>query len=175
MPDIDFNLPITYEEVIGLINDLPEESLLNLRDKLIYSLIAKSGLTVKQLLGLKIKDINLANNQLIISKNQLTFIDKNTASLIGDYLLRLSIENPDIPTNLEDNLISRALKDNSGKVPLSTRSINLIIDNMGKGKGFKARLSPTIIRRLFAKSLSEKNINKSTKEMIFGKKCRLVG
>lgn len=175
MPNIDFNLPVTYEEVISFINDLPEESLLDLRDKLIYSLIAKSGLTVKQLLALKIKDINLANNQLIISKNQLTFVDKSTVTLIENYLLRLNTESPEMPVSLEDNLISRTLKNNSGKVPLSTRSINLIIDNIGKEKGFKTRLSPTIIRRLFAKSLSEKNINKSTKEMIFGKKCRLVG
>lgn len=175
MPAIDFNLPISYEEVIGLINYLPEESLIDLRDKIIYSLISKSGLTVKQLLGLKIKDINLANNQLIISSKQLTFIDKNTAGLIENYISRFNYENPETPVSLEDNLISRVLKDKSGKVPLSTRSINLIIDNIGKEKGFKTRLSPTVIRRLFAKSLSEKNINKSTKEMIFGKKCRLVG
>lgn len=175
MPDINFNLPVTYEEVISFINDLSEENLQDIRDKIIYSLIAKSGLTVKQLLSLKIKDINLANNQIIISRNQLTFIDKDTAALVEKYLAKLNTETPDLPINLQDHLISRTLKNKSGKVPLSARSINLIIDNIGREKGFRTRLSPTIIRRLFAKSLSEKNINKSTKEMIFGKKCRLVG
>ncbi len=39
---------------------------------------------------------------------------------------------------------------------------------------FKHRLSPTILRRLFAKSLADKNLNKATQELILGKKCTLV-
>ena len=74
---------------------------------------------------------------------------------------------------LEDYLLANHIK--SSSIPLSTRTINLIIDKTAREKGFQSRLSPTILRRLFAKSLSEKNINKTTREMILGKKCRLVG
>lgn len=170
MPDIDFNLHIEYEDVLKLIESLPEENELELRDKLIFSLIAKSGLTIKQLLSVKIKDINLASSQIIMSRNQLTFLDSKTIELIEKYFAQMKER---APVSLDDYLIANHLK--SSKIPLSTRSINLIIDKTAKEMSFKTRLSPTILRRLFAKSLSDKNINKTTREMIFGKKCRLVG
>lgn len=170
MPEVDFNLPIKYEEVLVLIDSLPENNLIEIRDKLIFSLIAKSGLTIKQLLLLKVKDINLANNQIIISRNQLTFIDEKVVKLLENYFSKI---NERSIVSLDDYLISS--EDKSGKLPLSTRSINLIIDKTAVEMEFKSRLSPTILRRLFAKSLKEKNINKTTKELIFGKKCRLVG
>lgn len=170
MPDINFNLPVRYEDVLNLVESLGENTIQEIRDKLIFSLIGKSGLTIKQLLALKIKDINLASNQIIISKNQLTFLDNKTVGLIEKYF---SVIKEHTTLSLEDYLIANHLK--TSKVPLSTRTINLIIDKTARESSFPSRLSPTILRRLFAKSLSEKNINKTTKEMIFGKKCRLVG
>ena len=173
MPDINFNLPVTYEEVLSLIDSLPENDLLQIRDKLIFSLIAKSGLTIKQLLSLKIKNVNLANNKIILSKNQLTFLDDKTKTLTEKYLSRVG-ETCNI--SLEDYVITNWDKKLKGsQLPLSTRTINLIIDKTARERNFHSRLSPTILRRLFAKSLGEKNINQSTKELIFGKKCRLVG
>lgn len=173
MPDINFNLPIQYEDILNLIESLSENSLIEIRNKLIFSLIAKSGLTIKQLLGLKIKDINLASSQIIISRNQLTFLDQKTISLLEKYF---SMLNEKSPVTLDDYLIvNHDERIKSSKIPLSTRSINLIIDKTAQRMKFKSRLSPTILRRLFAKSLSDKNVNKPTKELIFGKKCRLVG
>lgn len=170
MPDVNYNLPVQYDDVLTLIDSLPEISLQKIRDKLIFSLITKSGLTIKQLLSLKIKDINLANSQIIVSRNQITFIDNKTAALLESYFSKVN----EVSTiTLEDYLISNIAK--GSKLPLSTRTINLVIDKTARDMGFKARLSPTILRRLFAKSLSEKNINKTTKELIFGKKSRLVG
>lgn len=170
MPDVNFNLPIQYEEIIQLIDSLPENSIQEIRDKIIFSLIGKSGLTVKQLLSLKIKDINLANNQIILTRNQLTFIDDKTTKLIELYFSKI---NEKAALALDDYLITNDLK--SGKLPLSSRSINLIVDKTSAEMGFKTRLSPTVLRRLFAKSLNEKNINKAAKELIFGRKSRLVG
>ncbi|MBI2995313.1 MAG: tyrosine-type recombinase/integrase [Candidatus Melainabacteria bacterium] len=176
MPEINFNLPAKHEDVLNLIELLPEDDLKNIRNKLIFSLIAKSGLTIKQLLSLKVKDINLASGQIIISKEQLTFLDKKTINLIEKYFLIL---NKKTQVSLDDYLISSRVLPwqdlKNSRLPLSTRSINLIIDKTAKEMDFKFRLSPSILRRLFAKSLSEKNINKATKEMILGKKCRLVG
>ena len=169
MPDVNFNLPVSYEEIIILIDSMPEENQQELRDKLIFSLIAKSGLTIKQLLSIKIKDINLASSQIIISKNQMTFIDEKTTKIIELYFLKIK-GFTDIA--LDDYLIANHQK--SSKTPFSTRTINLITDKTAKKINFRARLSPTILRRLFAKSLSDKNINQATKELIFGKKCRLV-
>ena len=166
MPEVNFNMPVQYLEVLELNESLPEHNYLETRDKLIFSLIAKSGLTIKQLLKLKIKDINTASNQIILSKNQLTFLDKATCELIQKYFSALSEKSP---ISLDNYLFT-----NEKNLPLSTRSINLIIDKAGKKMNFKSRLSPTILRRLFAKSLREKDFNKSTKELILGKKCRLA-
>ena len=170
MPEIDFNIPAKYEDVLALIDSLPGNTEIELRDKIIFSLITKSGLTIKQLLSLKIKDINLASNQIIISRNHLTFLDGNTMKLLEKYFSEL---NKRASITLEDYLLANHIK--SSSIPLSTRTINLIVDKTAREKGFQSRLSPTILRRLFAKSLSEKNINKTTREMILGKKCRLVG
>ena len=170
MPEIDFNIPAKYEDILALIESLPENTELELRDKIIFSLITKSGLTIKQLLSLKIKDINLASNQIIISRNHMTFLDGNTIKLLEKYFSEL---NKRASITLEDYLLANHIK--SSSIPLSTRTINLIVDKTAREKGFQSRLSPTILRRLFAKSLSEKNINKTTREMILGKKCRLVG
>lgn len=172
MPDVNFNLPVTYEEVLKLIDSLPENVEHEVRDKIIFSLIAKSGLTIKQLLFIKLKDINLASSQILISRNQLTFLDRRTVDLIDKYLSIIKGKNS---ISLDAYLIAnRDLKGKFQNLPLSTRTINLIIDKTTKEANFKSRLSPTILRRLFAKSLTEKNINKATKELIFGKKCRLV-
>ena len=170
MPEIDFNIPAKYEDVLALIEALPENIELEIRDKLIFSLITKSGLTIKQLLSLKMKDINLASNQIILSRNHLTFLDANTIKLLEKYFSRLNLRTP---LSLDDYLLANHAK--SSKISLSTRTINLIVDQTAREKGFQSRLSPTVLRRLFAKSLSEKNINKTTREMILGKTCRLVG
>lgn len=170
MPEIDFNIPAKYEDVLELIGSLPENTENDIRDKIIFSLITKSGLTIKQLLSLKMKDINLASNQIIISRNHLTFLDGNTSKLLEKYIAEL---NKRAAIDLEDFLLANHIK--SSKIPLSTRTINLIIDKTARENKFYTRLSPTILRRLFAKSLSEKNINKTTREMILGKTCRLVG
>ena len=170
MPEIDFNIPAKYEDILSLIDSLPEYTEIELRDKIIFSLISKSGLTIKQLLSLRMKDVNLASNQIIISRDHLTFLDSNTSKIVERYLALL---NKKAAVNLEDFLLANHSK--SSKIPLSTRTINLIIDKTAKEKRFYTRLSPTILRRLFAKSLSERNINKATREMILGKTCRLVG
>lgn len=175
MPDINFNLPVQYEEILNLIDSLSESNLNEIRDKLVFCLIAKCGLTIKQLLSLKIKDINLATSQIIISKSQLTFFDSKTKALIENYFLKIK---DILSISLDDYLFVNHLKGRGGvtpPLPLSTRTINLIIDKTTKEMKFRVRLSPTILRRLFAKSLNEKNIDKTTKEMIFGKTCRLVG
>jgi len=124
----------------------------------------------KQLLSLKTKDINLASNQIIISRNHLTFLDASTIKLLEKYFSQLNCR---APLSLDNYLLANHTK--SSKIPLSTRTINLIVDKTTKEKRFESHLSPTILRRLFAKSLSEKNISKTTREMILGKKCRLVG
>ena len=166
VPDIDYNLSVTYEDVLEFISKLPEDSKNEIRDKLLFCLTAKSGLTIKQLRSLKLKDINLASNQIIISKNQMTFIDSQTNALIEKYL---SILKDLFQLGLEDFLLA-----NEERIPFSERTINLIIDKTSQRYNFKIRLSPTVLRRLFAKSLTEKNINKETKEMILGKKSRLA-
>ena len=170
MPEINFNIPAKYEDVLTLIDSLPENTENDIRDKIVFSLITKSGLTIKQLLSLKTKDINLASSQIIISRNHMTFLDTNTIKLLEKYFAEL---NKRAAISLDDYLFANHIK--SSKIPLSTRTINLIIDKTAREKRFEARLSPTTLRRLFAKSLSEKNINKTTREMILGKTCRLVG
>lgn len=166
LPDVNFNLPLTYEEVIELNDSLPESIFQEIRDKLIFSLLAKCGLTVKQLLKVKIKDINIPGRQIIISKNQLAFFDDITGDLLKKYI---DLQNQNTHITLEDFLFQ-----NNTKLPLSPRTVNLIVDKLSKKMNFKSRLSPTILRRLFAKSLREKGLNKTTKELILGKKCRLA-
>ena len=169
MPEVNFNLPIKYEDILALINSLPEETENEIRDKIIFCLTAKCGLTVKQLLAIKIKDINLASNQIIISKNHMTFLDEDTIRLLERFFEAL---NKRAPLTLDDYLLANHIK--SSKIPLSTRTINLIIDKAAQERNFYARLSPTILRRLFAKSLNENNINKNTRKLLLGKTCRLV-
>ena len=169
MPEVNFNLPVKYEDILNLIEKLPEITFNEVRDKIIFSLIAKSGLTIKQLLSLKVKDINLASNQIVLSRNHLTFVDSKTIILIEKYFSKIKESHA---LSLDDYLIANHLK--NPQIPLSSRTINLIIDKTGKDMDFKFRLSPTILRRLFARSLSDKNVNKATQELILGKKCTLV-
>ena len=170
LPEVDFNMPANFEDVILLLEKIIEDSEAETRDKLIFSLILKSGLTVKQLLSLKVQDINLAANQIILSRNQMTFIDETTSKLIEKYFSKLQQR---APLALDDYLFANHAK--SSKIPLSPRSINFIIDNIRRDYRFDSRLSPTILRRLFGKNLKDKNVNKAVKELILGKKCRLAG
>ena len=169
MPEVNFNIPIKYEDILGLINSLPENTENEIRDKIIFSLTAKCGLTIKQLLAIKIKDINLASSQIIISKDHLTFLDEATVKLIEKFF---GVLNKRSSLALDDYLLANHVK--SSKIPLSTRTINLIVDKTAQERNFHARLSPTILRRLFAKSLNENNLNKNTRKLLLGKTCRLV-
>lgn len=166
MPEVNFNVSVKYEDVICLIHSLPEESISNMRDKLIFALITKSGLTVNQLLGLKIKDVNLASNQIILSKNQITFIDEDTCRLLDKYITKLKYK---ISITLDDSLII-----NKNRIPLSTRSITMIVDKLARKMRFYSKLSPTILRRLFAKSLRNQDFDQNTLELILGKRSRLA-
>lgn len=166
MPEINYNIPVTYEEVLSLNESMPENNAQEVRDKLIFALFAKCGLTIKQALRIKIKDINTASKQIILSKDQIAFLDDSITALIEKHFKHLKERDP---LALDDYLLS-----NNSKLPLSTRTLNLIIDKVSKKMSFSTRLSPTILRRLFAKSLREKNISKDTKELILGKKCRLA-
>lgn len=166
VPKINFDIPLRYEDILNIIEELPEHELNEIRDKLIFSLIAKSGLTVRQLRELKLKDINFATNQIIISKNQLTFTDDQISRLIEKYLDSVKKQ---ITLSLEDFLLS-----NTSKIPLSTRTINLIIDKIGSRFRSNTRLSPTILRRLFARNLKERNISAQTQKLILGEKCTLA-
>lgn len=166
MPDVDFNVNVEYSEILELIDNLPEHEKSEIRDKLIFCLIAKSGLTVKQIRSLKLRDVNIASNQIVLSQSQMTFIDNQTIQLLEKYL---QVNRNKLPIGLDDFLIC-----NQEKLPLAERTINLIIEKLGKKVRFKKRLSPTILRRLFAKNLNDKNITKETIQMILGRKSRLV-
>jgi len=122
----------------------------NARDSLIIRLMAESGLRINEVVYLRVEDINLARQEIIIRKgkggmDRIVPIKNNTANLLGLHIASLSDKSKNnIFLNHKNSIISR-------------RNISNIIQRMCFKLGFKNTTSHTL-RRSCATNLLSKNI-----------------
>jgi len=116
------------------------------RDQLILELLYATGIRVSELVNIKINDINLTNNSvLILGKG-----DKERIVYFGDYAKEIL----EIYLNLRPKLIKQIdpeyLLINNKGTGLGTRGVRVILDKLIKEASLNSKFSPHDLRHTFA-------------------------
>ena len=152
-------------ELDMIINSINLESPLGVRNRLIVELLYATGMRVSELVSIKIKDISLEDCEIrIVGKG-----NKERIVLFGEYakkylIIYLEESRPFlIKNNLHDYLL---LNKNGG--PLSSRSVENIINKVVIDASLKHKISPHSLRHTFATDLLNNGADLKTVQELLG-------
>lgn len=92
IPKADKKLPeiLTEDEMLKFLNDLPGESIIEIRNKALFELFYASGLRLSELTSLKMENVNLSERMLRVlgkgNKERIVPFNRKTAEILQDYL-----------------------------------------------------------------------------------------
>jgi site-specific recombinase XerD len=143
-----------YDEVARMLDAIPLDSEVGLRDRAIIELLFSSGLRVSELMSLNRDHVNTKRREFMVrgkgQKDRPVFIGEATAQRVQDYLAaRLDNLPPLFLSYSRNNTIST-----SGDYRrLTTRSIQRIISRYARLAGITKHVSPHTMRHSFATDL----------------------
>ncbi len=165
-PKKDKKMPnfLQYNELEDIINSIPLDDPLHVRNRLIIELLYATGLRVSELTSLKVGQINYGNREIrVVGKG-----NKERIVYFGEYceeILKLYIHkyrNELLKDKDNDWLLLN--KDGDG---LSSRGVELIIENIIKELALKHNVSPHTLRHTFATDLLNNGADlKSVQELL---------
>lgn len=165
-PKKDKKLPnfLQSDELQKIFDSIEIETPLGIRNRLIVELLYASGLRVSELASLTIDNINIHTKEIRVlgkgSKERIVFF--------GDYAkkyLELYLEQS--RPILQDKNKTKVLLLNNNGDPLSTRGIQMIIDNVVRDASLKHNISPHVLRHTFATDLLNNGADlKSVQELL---------
>ena len=140
MRDLDL---ITIEELKRILNSVNEKDLKGLRDRAILETLFSTGMRVSELTSLK-RNINLKSDELSIrgkgEKIRVVFFSDRAKEKIKKYLEKR-----------ED--MGDALFVGSSDSPITTRTIERIVETHTKAAGVSKKVTPHSLRHMFATNL----------------------
>ena len=138
----DVIIPLSDLEVKGLINYYDNSTYLNCRNKTMLMLMIDCGLRLSEVVNLKISDLDLKNNYLIIngkgSKQRLVPFGISTKKQLVIYI--------QYRVNLNNN---NSLFLNQNLTAITTNTIKMLFARLKKQEKFK-RIYPHLLRHTFA-------------------------
>ena len=152
---------LSPKKISSLIN-----SLNSIRDNLILSLFAYTGIRRNELRNIELNDVYIAERKIIIqhgkgNKQRIIFYPKSIDSLFCNYLKKHN---------------SKYLFPNRNDIPLSLRTINNIVTSVGKRVGCKnpnpryKNLTPHLFRHSLARNWKKAGGSIETLQKILGHK-----
>lgn len=165
-PKKDKKLPnfLQSDELNQIFDTIDIETPLGLRNRLIVELLYASGLRVSELTNLELNDIDINNKEIRVygkgSKERIVYF--------GDYAkkyLELYIDTARKEL-LNKNKSSYLLINNQGE-PLSTRGVQMVIEDIVTKAALKHNISPHALRHTFATDLLNNGADlKSVQELL---------
>lgn len=154
-----------YPGEIEKLLSAPKKDVLGFRDKAILELLYATGMRVGELVSLKVHDLNLGSNYIIVfgkgSKERIVFFGQKAAESIEEYLMKSR------PHLLKDiNCDSLFLNKNG--TGISARSIRRIIEKYVKLTALNNKISPHTLRHTFATHMLNNGADLKTVQELLG-------
>lgn len=151
-------------EVEALLN-APSRDILGIRDKAIMETLYATGMRVGELVSLKISDLNLGSNFIIVlgkgSRERVVFFGEKAAESIEDYL---KTSRP----HLSRDVCCDALFLNKNGTGITDRSVRRIIDKYVKKASLNVEISPHSLRHSFATHMLNNGADLKTVQELLG-------
>lgn len=154
-----------YHDELEILFNVPNlNTKKGIRDRLILELLYATGMRVSELTEIKVKDIDLKNNQIKIRGKG----NKERYVFFGQYALeylKLYLE------NARDELLKTSneyLLINNNGTRLTSRGVALIIDNVIKQSTLNTKISPHTLRHTFATHLINEGCDISSVQELLG-------
>ena len=143
---------LSYDEVISIIDVIPKETSIGLRDRVIIEILFSCGLRVSELVGLDRSHVNTKRREFTVrgkgQKDRPVFLGKRAAEKIDEYIAHRD-------DDLKPLLISykRGEQESDDDRRLSVRSIQKLVGEYAKKAGITKRVGPHTLRHSFATDL----------------------
>ena len=165
-PKKDKKIPnfLQYDELENIINSIPLDNALDVRNRLIIELLYATGLRVSELTSLEVNQINYSGREIKVvgkgNKERIVYFGEYCEEILKLYLR--SYRNELLNGKRNDYLLLN--KDGN---PLSSRGVELIINKIIKELALKHNVSPHTLRHTFATDLLNNGADlKSVQELL---------
>lgn len=151
-PQVNF---LHYEEVERLLEVIPQDTELGLRDRAILELLFSSGLRVSELINLNRDHINTKRREFSVrgkgNKDRPIFISKTASQHIDNYLKSRKDNLSPLFINYSKRCTAPSLDGNYRR--LTARSVQRMIEKYARLAGITKKVSPHTMRHSFATDL----------------------
>jgi len=160
LPDV-----LDVETMLGFLDSLPTESVLEKRNKVMLELLYCTGMRISELLGLTTHDINSADQEILVrgkgSKQRFVPYVDSVGELLAAYLLGVR------PALLRSGQGDTLFLNSQGK-PLSRMGFWKILREATLRAGLKQEITPHTFRHSFATHLLEGGVNLRIVQVLLG-------
>lgn len=155
---------LKYNELEKLLNSIDISKKEEIRNKLIIELLYSTGIRVSELINIKMKDIDIKENQITIlgkgNKERIVLFGKEAKKTLKLYISNFQEE-------FKGNIKEHYLLTINNK-PLTTNKVRLIVKEVLRKSCLNINISPHTIRHTFATHLLDNGADLKTVQELLG-------